>query len=253
MPEQAEGNKKPVVLADGQKPPVSSPPKAPATPPDTKQEQKGLKDEEWRRTLETKLSDLSLENATLRATINEQKVMGDTGDEEVISDIDISDSQIEAITREAENNPAIIKDRIKGVVTQTLNQAQKQQQTVQRKQTKAQAEYRKFTNDIYEHKPHLRQYDEQIGVFAETEFRKTGQGIQSILTGVKQFEEKFGHLIKKEKPGTTEPPEKLPAGAVGLTEPVTTQPEPEPEEPVDMSASALIKRRMELQNKRIHG
>lgn len=253
MPEQAEGDKKPVGSAESQKPPVNSPPKAPAKPSEKQQEQKGS-DEERFRTFETKLSDLSLENATLRATINEQKVLGgDTGDGEIISDIDISDSQIEAITNDGETNPAIIRDRIKGVVTQTLNQAQRQQQKIQHKQTQAQAEYRKFTNDIFEHKPHLKAYEEQIGVFAEAEFRKTGQGIQSILAGVKQFEDKFGHLIDKGKPKTKEPSEELPAGAVGETEPVTSQPEPKPDEPVDMSPAALIKRRTEMQNKRIHG
>ena len=252
MPEQAEGDKNPVASGDASKPPVSSPPKAPAKPPDTAQE---LKDLQGRfKILETKQGDLSLENATLRATISEQKVMGETGDEEIITDIDIPDSEIESITRDGETDPAIIKDRIKGIVTQTLGQAQRQQQAVQRKQTKAQTEYRKFTNEIYDQKPHLRQYDEQIGVFAEAEFRKTGQGIQSILAGVKQFEDKFGHLIK-EKPKTKEPTpsEELPAGAVGETEPVTTPSEPEPEKVVDMSAESLINQRMEKQRKQVTG
>ncbi len=253
MPEQAEGDKKPVVSAESQKPQASSPPKAPAKPL-TGQEQKGLKDEERLKALETKIGDLSLENASLRATINEQKVMGDTGDEEIVSDIDISDSQIEAITKEAADNPALLKDRIKGVVIQTAGQAQRQQQALQRKQMQTQADYKKFLDTIFEQKPHLRQYEKQIGVYAETEFQRTGQGYPSILAGVKQFEDAFGNLIK-EKPKTKEPSpsEELPAGAVGETEPVTTPPEAPPEEAVDMSPEALIKRRTDQQNKRVWG
>lgn len=253
MPEQAEGDKKPLAPGDAGKPTVDSSLKAPANPPDTGQELKGL--QERIKVLETKQGDLSLENATLKATINDQKVMGsETGNEEITEDIDISDSQIESITKDGETNPAILKDRIKGVVTQTLGQAQKQQQVIQRKQTKAQAEYRKFTDDIFVQKPHLREFEEQIGIFAEAEYRKTGQGFTAILNGVKQFETKFGHLINKEKPKSKPvQSEDLPAGAVGETAPVTTQPEPEPEKVFDMSAGSLIEQRTKSQYKKIHG